>query len=250
MGLVLALGVRTAWAQPPTPAVVRGADKLVVRRGPGKKFPVFAVLNRGAKVDVQELDGEWARIVTAAGQRGYVNSTFLALPNEREKPAAHAPEPGELRTANERLHALEAELHGANDRVKALDAELRTAAERNKSLDAEVSTLQQELAALKAGGAAAPALAAGADAGALSTEKLQTELARLAGAVEGLQHRFDARPMSEPGLPTTTVFGEDPPPLISAAAVLLGMVGILVGWFLGGVFGRKQERGRRSRIRF
>jgi hypothetical protein len=234
---------------------VTGAQRVQVRRGPGKHFPAFAVVNRGSKVDVQDIDGDWARIVTAAGQRGYVNSAFLTLTGERERAAVPAattlaaprtgsPDAAELRAVTDRSKALEAELRTASERGKALEADLRGAGERNKALEAEIHGLQQQVAELKSRPEPASAAAVA------GTEHVQTELARLAAAVEGMQRRLDARPAGDAAAPMTTVLGDEPASVVSAGAVLLGMFGVLVGWFLGGAVGRKQERGRRSRIRF
>ena len=38
--------------------------------------------------------------------------------------------------------------------------------------------------------------------------------------------------------------------LRSVHAILLGAIGLGAGWLVGGAYGRRQERGRRSRIRF
>ena len=63
-------------------AATVSTEQLYVRRGPGAEFPPFATLGRGDRVEVHEVRGEWARIVTGNGQTGYVRSDFLSL---REK---------------------------------------------------------------------------------------------------------------------------------------------------------------------
>jgi hypothetical protein len=37
---------------------------------------------------------------------------------------------------------------------------------------------------------------------------------------------------------------------LSSTALVLGVIGLLIGWLVGAAYGRNQERGRRSRIRF
>src|SRR5215468_850781 len=139
----LSLCVLTAasWGQPTT-ALVTGVDRLVVRRGPGKRYAVFAVLSRGAKVDVHQIKGEWARIVTAAGQRGYVNGNFLALPGDKEHAAAEAAAPptNHAAAAPEVSEAQPTEMHGVTERLRTAEADLRTANERNKTLETELRT--------------------------------------------------------------------------------------------------------------
>lgn len=76
------------------------------------------------------------------------------------------------------------------------------------------------------------------------------ELRQLRVAVERLQRRLDEMsggPTS--GLPMVNT-PEEPPSTISGGAVLLCLLGVLVGWLLGSAYTRNQERGRRSRIRF
>src|SRR5579862_7107522 len=72
-------------------AVIVGVERLYVRRGPGAEFPPFATLTKGDTVEVQEMQGEWARIVTGSGLSGYVRSNFLILPGEHRKPAPPPP---------------------------------------------------------------------------------------------------------------------------------------------------------------
>jgi hypothetical protein len=211
------------------PAVVTGAERLVVRRGPGRGYQPVATLSRGSTVDVQEIHGEWARIVTEQGQRGYIKSTFLVLPTEKQR-------------------------HSVSPAVAAAPTAAATAAapgsaalqEQNKALEAEVNSLRQELAELQNRRDATPVPAATPTPP--IPEQWHAELARLATAVEGLQRRIDARAAGDGVAQISPVDGGGH--TVSATSMLFGMIGILVGWLIGGTFGRKQERGRRSRIRF
>lgn len=235
--LVVLCGLDTpaSWAQGST-AVVAGARRLLVRRGPAKSYAPFAILSTGTKVEVQEMEGEWAHIVMPGGQAGYVNSTFLALPNEKRRaaPTPTATPSGLPPTATPRASESTA---------------LRTPNERNPSLETDVRSLREEVATLKSRAEATPA-AAPVAAAAVETEQLRSDLKRLSTAVEGLQRRLDARPMTEGSLPIAAVPAEGSPPVVSPMAILLGGVGLSVGWLVGSAYSRRQERGRRSRIRF
>ncbi|HXQ21542.1 MAG TPA: SH3 domain-containing protein [Candidatus Acidoferrales bacterium] len=222
--------------------MVTGAKRVFVRRGPGLEFQPFATLTNGTTVDVQEMQGEWARITTVGGQVGYVNSTFLSLPAEAERQSATPAAPPPPGTAPVRSEA--APLHAVN--------------ERNKALEAEVRSLQQELEAQKSRAEATPvaAPAATTPGGATDIEQLKGQLAHLTTAVEGLQRGLaDARLAAEPPAATTTTTtpatpAEGSPHSVTSTAILLGVVGLGVGWLMGSAFGRRQERGRRSRVRF
>jgi hypothetical protein len=224
------------WLLPPslasaqgTAAVVTGAGRLLVRRGPSKGFAPFAALGKGTKVEVQEMHGEWARIVTPGGQVGYVKSNFLAFPGEQRPATATPGEP-------------------ASAAAESGEAALRSLTDRNQSLESEVQSLHEELAALKARAetpAPVPAGPVAADA-----EQLSVDLKRLTAAVEGLQHRIDSWPMPEGTLPMVSTKAAGTPAGVSPMAILLGGVGLSVGWLVGTAYSRRQDRGRRSRIRF
>ena len=199
-------------------AVVTGAERVRIRRGPGVEFSPFATIAAGSTVDVQAMEGEWARIVTAAGQVGYVSSTFLALPGER--PAAPAAEPQPVA--------------------------LRTSSEQNKALTAEIRRLQDELAALK-DRAAADAPPAPPPAR-MDAEKVLAELAHLTAAVENLQRQIEVRPHSEAAAPPAGTTGESPR-AFSSSRIVLAITALLIGWAMGSAYGRKHERGQRSRVR-
>jgi SH3-like domain-containing protein len=244
--LLLALGamvpsvVATAvWGQGSSTVVVTGTKRVLVRRGPGTEFPPFAALTKGSVVEVLEMRGEWSRVKTAGGQVGYVHSNFLALPSEaRSAAAGEAPHPQPTATPLPQPTA-----HSDT-------AALNTLTERNKALEAQVSALQEELTALKnrPTQTAQPTPTAAAATG--DTEDLRTELRRLTVAVEGLQRRMGANPPSN----DAAAAGAPPPEAtersVSSTALVLGALGLLLGWVGGITYGRTQERGRRSRIRF
>lgn len=218
--------VGAAWAQAST-GVVTGAERLVIRRGPGKQYPPVAALGRGSRVEIQDVHGQWVRIVTARGEKGYVKRSYLIVAGEHDRRAPQAAAPTPAAVPHESAAAA-----------------LQAASERNKSLEAEVQKLQQELAELKNRPQAPAALPPSSLPPA--TEQLHAELTRLTAAVEGLQRRLDTQPAADPA--ASSPDSSSPP--VSATSVLFAMIGILVGWLVGGTYGRKQERGRRSRIRF
>ncbi len=226
--------LQTAWGQGNT-AVVTGADRVFVRRGPGTEFPPFATLTDGSTVEVLEMQGEWSRVKTANGQVGYMHSNFLALPSEagaaaRRAPTEARPQPTAVPTPHPTPHTD--------------TAALTAATERNKALEAQVSALQDELTALKNRPTPVPEVVPTPVAGNAETDELRAELKRLTAAVEGLQQRGGG------GAPGEAVPTESPEHGVASTALLLGGVGLLIGWLLGAAYGRNQERGRRSRIRF
>jgi len=235
--IILLSGVApVVWGQGNT-AVVTGADRVFVRRGPGTEFPPFATLTEGSSVEVQEMQGEWSRVKTANGQVGYVHSNFLALPSEagaaaapRVPAGASHPQPTAAPTLRPTVHSDTAGLNGLT--------------ERNKALEAQVSSLQEELTVLKNRPTLAPEAAATPAVSNADTEALRAELKRLTAAVEGLQQRGGNM------APGETVPAESADHSVASTALLLGGVGLLIGWLLGAAYGRNQERGRRSRIRF
>jgi len=259
LGSVLAATV-ASWAQGGN-AVVVGAEQVFVRRGPGTEFPPFATLTKGDTVEVQEMQGEWARIQTASGQTGYVRSNFLLPPGEKEKvsaptpPAkANAPTPPAKVSAPPAPAAAPPAAAGTSpERGEA--AALRAANERSKALEAEVRSLQQQLTELKSRAEATPApvtpsatTTPGASPG--GTERIEAQLARLTLALEEVQRRIDARPSSEPLGPAVAVTPDTSGHAWSSGSLALGALGLMIGWLLGGTLGRRQDRGRRARIRF
>ncbi|MFQ5665909.1 MAG: SH3 domain-containing protein [Candidatus Binatia bacterium] len=239
--LLLAIGLAflysfqpvTASAQGST-AVVVGAERLFVRRGPGKTFPAFATVTKGTTVEVRELRGEWARIVTAGGQVGYVSSNFLALPSQERWGAAEASAVTPAAPARATAQAAPGTL---------------TLTERNRALKAQVNRLQAELAARRSPPAATPASKAAPGAG-TDLERLHAELQRVAAVVDDIHRRVGGHAQSGTTRPATNAGMGKTPPAVSSTAIVLGLLGLVVGWLLGAVYGRSQERGRRSRIRF
>jgi outer membrane murein-binding lipoprotein Lpp len=211
-------------------AVVAGAAHVFIRRGPGTEFPPFATLAQGTRVEVQEMHGEWARVLTASGQSGYVNSNFLAIPGEHRAPPAAAP-----------ARAV------APARSEAPSVQQLT--EQNQSLTAQIGQLQQELANLKARAEATPAAAPTTAPMGLDVEKLQADVTRLTAAVEQLEKRLDVEPPRVSVSPLPSVPADGPVRVVTSTTILLAAIGLCVGWLLGNAYGRRQERARRPRVR-
>jgi hypothetical protein len=243
--LMLALGlvlIAPVWAQGNT-AIVTGADHVFIRRGPGTGFPPFATLSEGATVEIQEMQGEWARVLTANGQSGYVNSTFLSLPGEHPAKPSAVPAPP---TAPTRVAP-----PAASTPVEHQSAALRTLTEQNKGLSAEVRRLQDELAATKGQAEVTPSPMPTTAAAPTELEKLHADLARLGAVAEQLQRRLDVE-ASAPGehtAPLAAAPPEDASRMMVSTGILVAAIGFCVGWLLGNAYGRRQERGRRPRVR-
>jgi hypothetical protein len=118
-------------------------------------------------------------------------------------------------------------------------AEANDLAQRNAELSNEVETLRHEVEALRRNPSALPS--PGDD-----LVSLRAEVRRLADITDALRSRLDAP--SSGGFPTA--IAADDPWASSTLVVVLAVCALLLGWFLGGFFARREERGRRNRIRF
>ena len=277
--LCLALLSETAtvvWGQGNNAALITGAERVLLRRGPGRKFAPFAALTEGSAVEVLEMQGEWSRVKTASGQVGYVHSNFLALPSEaraaaeREtlqptaqptlrptaQPTLPPTAPPTVRptapptpppTASPTLRPTAQPTPQPTARLDSAALNLLT--ERNKALEAQVGALQTELSALKSRTPTttepAATVAASGDAA-----EMRTELKRLTAAVESLQQHVSVNAPAGEAPVAGSAAAEPPERGVSPTALLLGAGGLLTGWLLGAAYGRNQDRGRRSRIRF
>lgn len=218
------------------PAVVEGTTQLFIRRGPGTDFPPFATLTGGSQVEVQERRGSWARVTTASGQVGYVHTKYLrVLEDEAAKPTATkptTPQPTVAATSPRPTRPASAPMTPTRRRRAAEAAATPTDPSPTPDTTDTSSPAPTEtrpwLPAKPANG------------------NVQREIERLSEAVEALNRRLDQRFPLPDGI--TTPPG-DATAGVSGGAVLLGLVGVFVGWFLGATYQRNKERGRRSRIR-
>jgi uncharacterized protein YgiM (DUF1202 family) len=213
------------------PAVVEGTSQLFIRRGPGTEFPPFATLTGGSQVQVEETHGSWARVTTASGQVGYVHTRFLTMikAEAAQSPTIAPPAVQPTRRSSP-----------PTSKERAATKTSTPAEIDEKTPDVvEPTATPVELTA-----DTRPRSAAGAAA---SLPEERTEIRRLADAVEALNRRFDQRlPVPNGGASSTVI---EPTAGVSGGAVLLGLLGVVVGWLLGATYQRNKERGRRSRIR-
>ena len=236
--LAISLGVACRAAAEDNKAVVHGASKLFVRRGPGMSFPPFARLSEGSIVKVHGKQGSWVQIETAGGQVGFVNTKFLTPVGAGDS---------------------------AND-TEPTEAELLDTPSADSAATATTAGRTPEAIAAAAGRAATDGTAASsenpASSSALPLEtpldtptrptmadervSIADEVRRLSQAVVVLEKRIgESEPIGDG-------FGdqEDQESSVSGGAILLALLGIGFGWYVGSRYGRAQERGRRSRIRF
>jgi hypothetical protein len=250
--------VGTSYAEAGRSMVV-GAGRLYVRRGPGTEFPPFATLTKGDTVEVQEMQGEWARIMTGSGLTGYVRSNFLILAGEHRKPPALPVLPPTPTVKPQPVAKPQPTVH-AQPVAAAEPTTLRAANARNRSLEIEIRNLQQQLAELKSSKEVTPAVETAVTPSPTPTstpvtgpvvadaDQLHAEIARLTALVESLQRPPEARPLVE-GLPAPAPSDHTSQSWLSGALVL-GFIGVAIGWLAGSTLGRKPDRGRRSRVRF
>jgi len=211
-------------------AIVTGAEHVFIRRGPGTEFPPFASLSAGAEVEIQEMRGEWARVLTASGKSGYVRSNFLALATEQRPASTAAPrEPSATATAGTRQAA----------------APQQTGQAAGPSPGSQRALEDNTPASVGSEQVPTPSLSSPSRN---ELEKLHADLVRLNSSVEQLQHLLNLVTARESPLALAGTSAEGSSMLVSTG-ILLGAVGLCVGWLLGNAYGRRQERGRRPRVR-
>lgn len=307
-----------------TTAIVTGTEWVFVRRGPGNQFPPFARVPSGSTVEVQEIEGDWARIITASGQVGFIHKKFLSFPtgNEpagypqtpavfREGPGSGSlptrtpaprtvvlrsptavpsptqpppPSPSRTRSPTRTLKPTRtatpsrtppatrtpsatrsptktaSPLAGTTTRVLSAPAlpgvdttptgsptgqtplghPDRSEGSTVPAWEAELLALKQELVSCRQQNSQTPTLTS-------CPEEIQRELVRLRELLEAnpRTRSLHLPPNPEPVEPATYDRHA-----ISPIAVFLGTVGLIVGWWGGSRYARRQERARRSRLRF
>jgi hypothetical protein len=223
LGALLVVGtLASAVHAQPTSAVVEGAARINVRRGPSTKFPRVATVGQGDRVDVEGLEGEWAHIRTADGKTGYIRSVFLA-------PSGGAPAGRGTPTAGE----------AGNGAASAPAAASPVATPRGTTA---VTPETLPSAPVHSGETEAEAV-----------RRLQGELARVTAELEATRRQLDRRetePAPLPGAAPSGGMAADSGELFNAGMLGLVAIGLLLSWLMGVAVGRRQERKRRTRIRF
>ena len=203
----------------PVTGIVRGAEMLNVRRGPGTAHAPFARLERDQEVLVEEVVDSWARIRMENGEQGYVHIHFLEIRPEAEPITAVA---GQTPTAT-----------AAEERPKVGDAQAQTVQPDDET---------DQLAALQV--PAPPPTEEPAPPRPASGD-VKADLARLLYLTEEIRRevRATARRPSESAAPLTR------PPEMGPTVALAG-AGLVLGLLLGSAYGRRHERNRWTRVRF
>jgi len=200
------------------PATVQGADRVFLRRGAGLEFQPFTTVERGEQVDVEEVTGAWALVKAASNQRGYMHAAYLVY-NDNSQVVAQAP-------------AAAAQAAPAATAGPASDL-----GQQNADLRAEIEKLQAELAD-RSTPVAAPS--PGEDLVAL-----RAEVRRLADTTDAMRSRLDA---PGPGGPAVGLgVGEA---WATSTVVVIAAFALLAGWMMGAAVSRREERNKRTRIRF
>lgn len=234
---LLAVAAVEARAAEPVTAVVHGAPALHLRRGPGTEHPAFATLLKGTEVQVEGVIGSWVRVRTTSGETGYVHSYFLEYPPGTQLAEL---EPIE-RTEQEDDTPVTGSEEPTAPAEPAPTAEVEAEAEREKQLEAEAASLREPLAA-------PPPTGPGQTS---ETERtpanLKADLERLLDLTEKLHEELAVQPEAKARRDPAFSFTE--PPGVGPALALAG-AGLLLGFMLGTFYGRRQERNRRTRVRF
>lgn len=210
---------------------VRGAEAVHVREQPSLDSPSIVTLSRGRAVTVEKVLGPWALVVLDSGRRGYVKAAYLELPPgiavEEEvpesTPAAASPAPSPPPAAT---HTSPPE-----DTPTAPLADTGTGG----GLEREVAQLRERLSALESAVAATPAVAQ--QAGRVSAEPAEA----------APTHEREATRAG--GTLAPSVAAPLEPDDIGPSLALAG-VGLVLGFMIGAAYGRRQERNRRTRVRF
>jgi len=211
------------------PATVTGADRVFVRRGPSVGFQAFATVERGERVDIQGVSGDWALVKTASDEQGYMSGLYLTYLDGTSVAGSSAP-PTATVAAIPPVPTPAAAVGGAPP-----EPDL---AQQNATLTAKVKSLEQEIQSLRSA-TTRPTPAAD------DLVALRAEVRRLADTTDALRSRLDAPGAGSVPLAFTGVEQWSTP-----TVVVIGAVALLLGWLIGGALAHREERNKRTRIRF
>jgi uncharacterized protein YgiM (DUF1202 family) len=215
VSLLIALFALVAWTEAAPGAVtatVQGAQALNIRQGPGTEHAVAGNLALGAEVTVEAVEGDWARVRTAGGTTGYVHRTFLRLAAGRTWSDAGSAGTSPTPTP-----------------TTTPAAEPETPAVTGQAVG-------DEQAATATPAAETP----------LECAAVQARLDRLLRIAEATHAEVTGR-MPAGSLEQSSVdFGKSP----GAGPILaIAFAGALFGFMIGTLYGRRQERNKRNRVR-
>jgi hypothetical protein len=213
-------------------ATVRGAEAVNVRRAPDPDSAAVATLPKGTVVKVERVVGGWALATLDSGQQGYIKAVFLALPAGIEVVALETASPGRTPPTAPSAPPTTAAV-SPPDAIPAA----RSEPGGRDELERELGQLRDRLAALESAVVSTPGNA---------TPVARSEGGETAPSDGSLSGGAPTRVM---GVLRPTAA---PPPEsqeIGPSLALAG-VGLVIGFLLGAVYGQRQERKRRSRVRF
>jgi hypothetical protein len=216
--VLLAPAAIKSMAAEPVVATVRGAEALYVRRGPGTEYPAFATLEKGEQVQPQSRSGAWVLVRIPSGEEGYVHGNFLDLPAG-------------------------AQLSGTEEPAAPAESSEPTHAESPPpAVDVAVDVASEQPAAPMIPAPAPPATPSVGD-----LAGLQADVQRLLRLTEEVHDELATPPTLGPTNGSAVGYDQtpDPGPILALAGA-----GLVLGFMLGTVYGRRQERNRRTRVRF
>jgi hypothetical protein len=237
-------------------ATVRGADVVNVREAPSLDAPAFYSLEKGRVVTVEKVVGDWAMVTLESGRQGYVRSLYLALPQGIEVL------PGPAGTVSPQVRATGTTTPRGRATLPPTAAPRATL---TASATAGTSTGQPTETQMPAGTPPAEQPPPTEGGG----EELKEDLAELRKRLAALESAVVATPgagsegtpripgAAHPGGPhegnrpfLVPTVAELPDAQDFGPSMATAGVGLVIGFLLGAAYGRRQERNRRSRVRF
>jgi uncharacterized protein YraI len=250
-----------AYAQGQAMGTVRGVRMVHVRSGPGTEHPSLGVLREGALVEVLAIQDTWARIRSSDGRIGYINSAYLELrggtaPATAQRVRGTATAPPIVGTATVAPAARASPVPTPTSRRISRASPVATATLPQTVRSPAVPTTVAPVASPTPTPAFSPPVPRvetdpgrpaerqpASEATSEPSEDVRSELRRVLRLTEDVHREVVGRGRGmgpqgvpdAPGVPTT---------LALAGAALV------VGFLIGTAYGRRQERNRRTRVRF
>jgi len=220
--LAAAVSLLAASGAAARPATVEGASRVFLRRGPGLEFQAFATIEEGERVEVEDVTGSWALVRTGGGYQGYMHAAFLVY-LDGTRPLAKVPKASPTPVA-----------------VALPTPTAAAASEGAEGMAAQGEPPEREIRQLH-GERAGGAVAVSAD----DIVALRAEVRRLADTTDALRSRLDAPGSVAPA--ALPLGGEQ---WSTTSLVVASAVALAIGWLIGGAAARREDRSRRTRIRF